>query len=203
MSSIEARTSPTLCDCQQERFDCVSRIRRWTTGDQLASSELIARFDPMVMNKARRGLRSDHHSEAEDCRQDVWKKVFGPKDHPRLHVWLARNDRGPFCRWLKVLASRIVIEWNRRRSRPAPLPDDIDHPDDSHISKVGSESLQRLRDVVQELSPQHRELYRLRFEMGLEWKEVARRLGISVETAYGWQREVIAFLKRRLRDEDK
>lgn len=203
MSSTEATTSFPLCDCRQEpkRFDCESRISRWKTGDQLASSELIARFDPMVMYKARRGLRSDHQSEAKDCRQDVWLKVFGlgRKDHPRLHVWLARNDRGPFCRWLKSLTARIVIDWNRRRLKPIPLPETLEQ---SKAAPVDPASLERLRETAQELSAEFRELYQLRFEMGLEMKDVARRLGKSVETAYGWQREIVAFLKRRLRDED-
>jgi RNA polymerase sigma-70 factor, ECF subfamily len=106
-------------------------------------------------------------------------------------AWAARaryrREQGEFAAWLFTIARRVVIDWQRRRTRHPTIPLDARTPDAGDLPEVQAERNghhERLRQLVQALSAGEQELIALKFGAGMTNREIARVLGRS-ETAIG------------------
>lgn len=141
-------------------------IRRWRSGDGLAATKLVERHAPAV---ARFVATSGERNEVDEVVQDTFVRAFGAIDS-------FRGDSA-FRTWLFTIARRLVLDRRRseRRSRNISSVEEGDAVTqfDALDGMVADESLLRVRRALGALSPKQREIFTLRVEQGLSYKEIA------------------------------
>jgi RNA polymerase sigma-70 factor, ECF subfamily len=142
-------------------------IERIATGDQLAMRTLFARHRVMLYRWVRRIV--DDEALAEDLLSEVF-----------LDVWrqaAAFEARSSVSTWLLAIARHKALSARRRRSdipldeaMAATLPDLADDPECALAKK---DRAAVLRQCLDRLSPEHREVIDLVYYHGKSVKEVA------------------------------
>jgi RNA polymerase sigma-70 factor (ECF subfamily) len=106
---------------------------------------------------------------------------------------------GELGAWIAAIARHRALDYARRESRLAPLPDD---GVDAEPSRGDVDRLLAFRADLERfaatLEPRRRELLRLRFLEGLTQVEAAARLGVPRSTLEDWEKQIKASLRERL-----
>jgi RNA polymerase sigma-70 factor (ECF subfamily) len=98
----------------------------------------------------------------------------------------------PLLAWLYGIAHNLVAQRQRQRAR-SPQATQIEGAD----SELGLDALE-LREAIERLTPDQRDIIVLRFIVGMSTTEIGRLLGKKVATVYSIQVRAIASLKRAL-----
>jgi RNA polymerase sigma-70 factor (ECF subfamily) len=144
------------------------------------------------------------HADAEEIFQEVWIRAL-----TNLHRY--RDDR--FLSWLFRIAHNLVIDRARRGKRLVELdrPQDEDGgtlqdrlaapvlgPDaEAHARDLG----ERIGAAVRKLPDEQREVFLLRTEGELPFKEIARIQGVSINTALARMQYALQKLRVELKDD--
>lgn len=160
-------------------------IRQYRRGRVGALDELVDRYQGPLYGYIRN--MTGNAAEADDVFQEVWMKVIR-----RVGLYRSRNFGG----WLMRIAHNIVIDRLRRRKPEIPMDaEDEEHPglaavlassDAGAAEAVADAELgQRVREAVASLPSEQREVFLLRAESGMPFREIARLQGVSINTALG------------------
>lgn len=163
-------------------------IERATDGDAAAREDLLAESIPTLVDflRARMGPLLRSQETSVDLAQSVCREVL--QDLPTFEY---RGD-GAFVRWLQTRAEykllkrcRFYKQERRDVTRQGPSIDhlpDVGQPADpltpSHDARA-LEELDRLRDALDRLPPDYREVIVLSRIVGLTPEQVAARMGRS------------------------
>jgi RNA polymerase sigma-70 factor (ECF subfamily) len=115
------------------------------------------------------------------------------------------------ARWIFAIARNKVLKWHRDKRGPrggAPRVDgDTRDPSsgvpraaEPHSSLEEREERARVRDAVSALEPELREVILLRYEAGLDYREIATRLAVPVSTIQGRLKRARHALRDALED---
>lgn len=141
-------------------------ISRWRSGDGYAATRLVERHAPAL---ARFVATSGERGDVDEVVQDTFVRAFGAIDSFR--------GESAFRTWLFTIARRLVLDRRRaeRRSRDVAAVEECEAVTqfDALDSMVADESLTRVRRALESLSPRQREIFTLRVEQGLSYKEIA------------------------------
>ena len=141
-------------------------VARALKGDQEAIEGLVRTAAPAALAAARR-VTGDA-SLAEDACQEAFLRAFRALGRFR--------PEASFRAWLRTIAVRCAIDVMRRRRPDAPLPPDpAGAPEDTR-----HEDADLLRAALAALSPLEREILLARELEGVDDKEIARRLDMTV-----------------------
>jgi RNA polymerase sigma-70 factor (ECF subfamily) len=154
-------------------------------GDADALRFLYLRYADNVYGYVCSIVRDEH--EAEDVTQQVFAKLLGS-----LTRYQPRTV--PFSAWILRVAHNAAIDHMRSR-RPVPI-EEVRSPD-VEADDTGYEKLLDLREALDALPPEQREVIVLRFVCGLSPAEIAERIGRSEDAVHGLQHRG----RRRLRSE--
>ena len=105
--------------------------------------------------------------------------------------------------WAYRTARNLVIDQYRRQAGKAavPLPDDLP-ADATRFNPVILAERKEINTMIQQkindLSPRHREVLRLKFQEGLKYAEIADVLGEPVSTVTWLIHEAITLLRKEL-----
>jgi RNA polymerase sigma-70 factor (ECF subfamily) len=168
--------------------DLIRRIRKRDTN---AFEVLFTRYEGMV----RQHLVCTVHDE--DTADDLVQEVF-------LRVWTHAGQwdgRGTFRMWLFRIATNLALNHlrsvRRRRQQPFEIPVDENNEEDEHPTPAWmvdtslprpdvvleqTEQHQLLRQLIEELPEEKREVFRLVYEAEMEIRDVADTLGIPEGT---------------------
>lgn len=136
----------------------------------MAATRLVGRHSPVVARFIAGEGERDHVDEVV---QDTFVRAFGAIDSFR--------GESTFRTWLFTIARRLVLD-RRRSERRSRIVASVEEGDavtqfDALDSMVADESLRRVREAVDALSPKQREVFTLRVEQGLSYKEIADLVG--------------------------
>jgi RNA polymerase sigma-70 factor (ECF subfamily) len=148
-----------------ERTD-LDLIMRWKAGDQRAASELVERHaDALGRFASSLGARED----AQELVQDTFVRAFSSIDSFRGESSLRT--------WLFTIARRLLLDRRRserRRGEQVEVQDsDATTEYDALDSVVAEETRRRLHAAVARLSKTQREVFLLRVNEGMSYKEIA------------------------------
>jgi RNA polymerase sigma-70 factor (ECF subfamily) len=147
-------------------------VARWLGGDERAATRLLDRHaDAVARFVSSLGLRTG----VEDVVQDTFVRAFGALESFRGDSTLRT--------WLFTIARRLVSDVRRARKR-APEMDDVREGDastgyDALDILIADESQARMRNALAGLSPTQREVFVLRVNEGLSYKEIAEVAGTT------------------------
>lgn len=141
-------------------------IMRWKGGDQRAATHIVERHAGSVARFAASvGARGD----VQDIVQDTFVRAFASLDSFRGESTLRT--------WLFTIARRLLLDLRRserRRGEQVEVQDnDAITEYDSLDSVVAEETRRRMHDAIGRLSKTQREVFLLRVNEGLSYREIA------------------------------
>ncbi|TZF83883.1 RNA polymerase sigma-70 factor [Pedobacter sp. BS3] len=168
----------------------------WKGGNERCFQELFSRHFVRLYKFAARHFRDDGY--AEETVMDIFFSVWRRRESIQLN--------GPFDQYLyKALKNRIIDHYRR----PAPVTASFtDLPDSQYCTNsvedilVDKELNLIYRQALEKLSPQRRTVYELSRIQGLSHREIAARLGLSVNTVENHISASLRFLRAYLRQND-
>lgn len=145
-------------------------IARWKAGDERAATRLVERHAPAL---ARFAMSLGQQPNVEEVVQDTFVRAFGSIESFRadssLRTWLFTIER-------RLILDRVRSE--RRRQNDATIDEnDAATEFDALDGLVAEEAEARVLKAVERLSRLQREVFLLRVNDGLSYKEIAEIVG--------------------------
>ena len=136
-------------------------------------------------------MRLGDRNEAEDLAGDVFLKA--------LESLKSYKERGiPMQAWLFRIAHNVLVDRLRKKGRAATVPIDdvlIAAKEDPVATAEKNIEMERVNEAMQKLTPEQREVVRLRFFGGLSSKEVGAILSKSDGAVREMQRAAVEKLR--------
>ena len=156
---------PDVAEGSDDQTD-LDLIARWKGGDERAASLLVERHAAAV---ARFAVSVGAKGDVQDIVQDTFVRAFGSLD-------TFRGDSS-LRTWLFTIARRLLLDLRRSERRrgeqvEVQAHDAVTEYDALH-SVVAAETRTRLHAAVARLSKTQREVFMLRVNEGLSYKEIA------------------------------
>jgi RNA polymerase sigma-70 factor (ECF subfamily) len=147
-------------------------IARWKAGDSRAASLLVSRHADAL---ARFAVSSGEREEVEELVQDTFVRAFGSLD--------AFRGESSLRTWLFTIERRLMLDRRRAEKRQRAMvsiePSDAVTEFDALDGLLAEEAETRVRKAVTSLSPTQHEVFTLRVEQGLSYKEIAEVVGTT------------------------
>ena len=145
-------------------------IARWRAGDERAATSLVARHASAL---ARFAVSLGQRSDVDELVQDTFVRAFGSIDSFRADSSLRT--------WLFTIERRLILDRRRadRRRRDDTSVDDVDAATefDALDEIVADEAQSRVTQAVERLSRMQKEVFLLRVNERLSYKEIAEVVG--------------------------
>lgn len=168
-----------------------------TAGETAAYAELVNRYQVVVRNVAKSMVQD--FQDAEDLTQETFIKAFNSLN--------SLKDTDKFSAWLFTILRHTVLDYLRSTKHMVSLENLLedgfeprsDTPEDAAAGALESheEDLRTLQ-VLQTLREDYREVIVLKHVEKLSYKQIAKRLNMSVSAVGEKLSRVRALLKRRI-----
>ena len=147
-------------------------IARWKAGDQTAATALVGRH---AQSLARFAVSCGARDEVDELVQDTFVRAFSSLDGFR--------GESSFRTWLFTIERRLLLD-RRRAERRRPVSEEIAEEDASTEfgaldRLVADETSTQLSRAIARLTPTQREVFVLRVNEGLSYKEIAGAVGTT------------------------
>ena len=171
-------------------------LERAAAGDRAAFSRIVARHHADMIRVAYVVSGGDQDI-ADDAAQSAWavawRKLGSVRDPDRLRAWLvavAANEARKLCRKRRL---RVVRQIEITDEDPTSISPGLSDPADR------SDAID-LRAALGHLSADERALIALRYEVGLDSREIGRLTGRPAATVRWRLSRLISRLRKELRD---
>src|SRR5688572_26701734 len=169
-------------------------IERWKTGDSRAATRLVGRHSQAL---ARFAASSGEREGIEELVQDTFVRAFGSLDSFRSESSLRT--------WLFTIERNLMLDRRRAEKRDRET---VPIEDTDRVSEYGAldaliaeEVQERVRRSLDALSPMQREVFTLRVQQGLSYKEIAEIVASTEGATRVHYHNAIQTVKEFLKDE--
>ncbi|MFL5523935.1 MAG: RNA polymerase sigma factor [Gemmatimonadaceae bacterium] len=180
-------------DTRQDETD-MELINRWKSGDSRAATQLVGRHSQAL---ARFAASAGERDGIDELVQDTFIRAFNSLDSFRGESSLRT--------WLFTIERRLMLDRRRaeRRSRETVPVQDSDQVSEYGAldGLIAEEAQERVRKSLDALSPTQREVFTLRVQQGLSYKEIAEVVGSTEGATRVHYHNAIQKVKEFLRDE--
>ena len=146
-----------------------------------------------------------NHALAEDVFQDTFIKVIKTLKSGNY------KEEGKFLPWVLRIAKNLVIDHFRKNKR-MPMVRDTDEysiteslrlTDDNIEDKIVHEQiLNDVRELIEELPPNQKEVVMMRHYAGMSFKDISEATGVSINTSLGRMRYALINLRKLIEDKN-
>lgn len=172
----------------------VELIERWKAGDSRAATMLVGRHAQAL---ARFAASSGEREGIEELVQDTLVRAFASLDSFRGDSSLRT--------WLFTIERRLMLDRRRaeRRDRETVPIEDTDHVSEYGAldALIAEETQEKVRRSLDALSPTQREVFILRVQQGLSYKEIAEVVDSTEGAARVHYHNAVRTVKEFLEDE--
>lgn len=176
-------------------------IQQYLNGDERAFSELLSRHQQKIYTSIYMFVKDS--SKADDIFQEVFIKII---DTLRKGKY---NHEGKFSQWAMRIAYNLCVDYFRRaKRRPQVQPtEEFDIFDVLRVSDDNAEqALERsqthdkIRQLVDMLPAEQREVVILRHYADMSFKEIAQLTRVSINTALGRMRYALINIRKMVEE---
>ena len=180
-----------------QNFSDQQLVSAYLSGDSLSIEHLITRHKDKVFRFIISKVKNV--DLANDIFQEVFIKVINKLREGRY------NEEGKFISWVMRISHNMVIDHFRKESKVKMIrPNDdynifnaISEESDSLESDViNKQVFNEVKDLVNYLSYEQREVVKMRYFSGMTFKEISEESGISINTALGRMRYALINLRK-------
>ena len=178
-------------------------IREYGNGNSAALSELILRYKDQLYTSLY--LLVKDKELAEDIFQDVFVRVINSLKNNKY------KHEGMFLAWIVRIAHNLYLD-HLRKSKRTPAIKSIDALDGSDglgraveiddTRLLEEQRLKRIQEVIGLLPIDQQEIIILRHYGGLSFKEIAKIMHISINTALGRMRYALMNLRKIMNEQE-
>ena len=169
-------------------------IDRWKKGDSRAATKLVGRHSQAL---ARFAASLGEREGIEELVQDTFVRAFASLDSFR--------NESSLRTWLFTIERRLMLDRRRAERRDTAT---VEIEDSDSVSEYGAldaliaeEVQERVRRSLGSLSPTQREVFTLRVQQGLSYKEIAGIVDSTEGAARVHYHNAIRTVKEFLKDE--
>lgn len=166
-------------------------IERWLGGDERAASQLVGRH---AAGLARYVASLGERDAAEEVVQDTFVRAFSSLESFRGESSLRT--------WLFTIARRLVVDRRRarRRRRDVEDLDDVDAATEFTAldDMIAGEAEMKVKEAVRRLSPTQREVFLLRVNEGMSYRDIAETVGTTEGAARVHYHNALRTMKEHL-----
>jgi RNA polymerase sigma-70 factor (ECF subfamily) len=178
-------------------------IAHYLEGNERAFQELLDRHQQKIFTSIYLFVKDQ--SLAEDIFQEVFIKIIATLRQGKY------NHEGKFLQWAMRIAYNMCVDYFRRtKRRPKVSPTDtfdifdvLQSPDfnaEQHV--VRSQTHERIRQLVDMLPPEQREVVILRHYADMSFKEIAKLTRVSINTALGRMRYALINIRKMVEEKE-
>ncbi len=178
-------------------------IDRYLNGDDKAFETLLNRYKDKVYTAIYLFVKDK--AVAEDIFQDVFIKVV---DTLRKGKY---NHQGKFSQWVMRIAYNLCVDNFRRKKRRPTMyaTEEFDIFDvlgskepNGEQQLIKSQAHQKVRELVDRLPPEQREVVILRHYADMSFKEIAALTRVSINTALGRMRYALINIRKMIAEQE-
>ena len=172
-------------------------ITRYREGDTSCFEVLLERYQAKVYGYIFSVVKDKE--TADDIFQDTFYKVIVTINTDQY------KDENKFIHWVMRIAHNLIVDHFRRNNKMPLVPnrpesdviDNLKLPDENaeHVI-MKKQTSQNIRKLVKMLPPEQRRVVILRHYGKCDFKDIAARTGVSINTALGRMRYAIINLRR-------
>ncbi|MDH3652028.1 MAG: sigma-70 family RNA polymerase sigma factor [Saprospiraceae bacterium] len=178
-------------------------INHYLEGNERAFEELLDRHRNKIYTSIYLFVKDQ--SLAEDIFQEVFIKIINTLRSGKY------NHEGKFVQWaMRIAYNMCVDQFRRKKRRPQVSPTetfdifDVLHISDDNMetSMIKSQTHQRVRQLVDMLPPEQREVVILRHYADMSFKEIAQLTRVSINTALGRMRYALINIRKMVEEKE-
>ncbi len=186
-----------MTDVKTKQLTDNELIVRYREGDSSCFEVLLERYQAKVYGYIFSVVKDKE--TADDIFQDTFYKVVVTINSDQY------KDENKFVHWVMRIAHNLIVDHFRRNNKMPLVPnrpesdilDSLKFPDDNaeHVI-IKKQTGQNIRKLVKMLPPEQRRVVILRHYGKCDFKDIAARTGVSINTALGRMRYAIINLRR-------
>jgi len=179
-------------------------VQAFVKGDQSAIEVLINRHRNKVYTYIL--LTIKNQQLAEDLFQETFIKVIQSLRRGKY------RDNGRFLSWVIRIAHNLIIDHFRKEKQMNSISNDESEVDLFNSKKLADQNIEEiivenqirseLRDLINALPDDQREVVLLRHYGELSFKEIADQTDVSINTALGRMRYALINLRKMIKEKD-
>lgn len=178
-------------------------ITQYLDGNERAFEELLTRHKSKIYTSIYLFVKDQ--SLAEDIFQEVFIKIINTLRSGKY------NHEGKFVQWaMRIAYNMCVDQFRRKKRRPQVSPTetfdifDVLHVSDDNMetTMIKSQTHQRVRQLVDMLPPEQREVVILRHYADMSFKEIAQLTRVSINTALGRMRYALINIRKMVEEKE-
>ena len=177
-------------------------LKSYLAGNKSAISQLIERHTSRVRDYIRMMVKNN--DVADDILQETFIKAVRVIDSGNY------SDKGKFLSWILRIAHNQVIDYfrankNNRQINESDAGFDVlgtmRYSERTIEDEIISEQVeQQVRALIEQLAPEQREVVKLRYYEGLNFKEIAEATNVGINTALGRMRYALIHLRKLIKE---
>ncbi len=186
-----------MVDTKTKQLTDNELILRYREGDASCFEVLLDRYQAKVYGYIFSVVKDKE--TADDIFQDTFYKVIVTINTDQY------KDENKFIHWVMRIAHNLIVDHFRRNNKMPLVPnrpesdviDNLKLPDENaeHVI-MKKQTSQNIRKLVKMLPPEQRRVVILRHYGKCDFKDIAARTGVSINTALGRMRYAIINLRR-------
>jgi len=173
-------------------------VQQFISGDQNSLEILIQRHKSRVFSYIL--LIVKNQELAEDVFQETFIKVIRSLKRGKY------IENGKFVSWVLRISHNLIIDHFRKEKLKGTVSNDNSDVDIFNSRKfsedtiedqmVNTQILNEVKDLIQELPEDQKQVIHMRHYMGLSFKEIAEQTDVSINTALGRMRYALINLRK-------
>lgn len=177
-------------------------LQQYQQGNREAISQLLERHSRRLREYIRMMVKDDEL--AADLTQEVLIKVVRVIDEGRY------TDKGRFLPWMMRIAHNRVLDHFRSQKQTKTVSESNAGYDILGSARFAEQSVEdniisdqianEIRDLVEELPEEQREVVKMRYYAGLSFKDIAEQTDVSINTALGRMRYALINMRRMIKE---
>jgi RNA polymerase sigma-70 factor (ECF subfamily) len=186
-----------MVDVKNRQLSDNELITRYREGDASCFETLLERYQAKVYGYIFSVVKDKE--TADDIFQETFYKVIVTINGDQY------KDENKFIHWVMRIAHNLIVDYFRRNNKMPLVPnrpesdviDNLKLPDENaeHVI-MKKQTSQNIRKLVRMLPPEQRRVVILRHYGKCDFKDIAARTGVSINTALGRMRYAIINLRR-------
>lgn len=179
-------------------------LEMYQQGNREAVSQLLERHARRVRDYVRMLVKDN--DVADDLTQEVLIKVVKVLDEGRY------TDKGRFQPWLLRIAHNRVLDYFRAQKQVKTVSESsagFDILGNKNFAEpsiedrlVSEQQAKEVRQLIELLPAEQREVVKMRYYEGLSFKEIAEHTGVSINTALGRMRYALINMRQMIKDKN-
>lgn len=177
-------------------------LKSYLAGNKSAISQLIERHTNRVRDYIRMMVKDK--DVADDILQETFIKAVRVIDAGKY------SDKGKFLSWILRIAHNQVIDYYRANKNARMINESdagydvlgtLRYSERTIEDEMMSEQVEeQVRQLIERLAPEQREVVKLRYYEGLNFKEIAEQTNVGINTALGRMRYALIHLRKMIEE---